>query len=177
MSQGSIKLEVTNLHWLSHLDPTQDLCAHGDVVLEVNGRPVGQDDGDSLCVSAAAMNLLRSLERDHTQEQPISENLFPHCGHDWVLTEDDGLINISECEHGLDVEVRHCDGNVVITSPDGSEARVSASEWAEDVCAFADEVEAFYERSEPKDLSSDSLGWFEPFWEEWRRRRTEAGSA
>jgi hypothetical protein len=177
MTEGPIRLEVRNLHWLPSLEPRQDFCAHGDVVLEIGGAPVPYDETDALCVSAAAMNLLRTLERDHTQEAPVSEHLFPHCGHVWVQTEEHGLVNIAECSAGLDVEVRHRGGHVVIATRVGKEAAVSEAEWTRAVCAFADRVEELSRRSDPKDLSLDEDGWYEPFWEEWRTRRARAASA
>lgn len=177
MSNGSFKMEVRNVHWLPNMEPQQDFCAHGDVVLEIGGEPVPYDKTDSLCVSAAAMNLLRTLECDHTQETPVSEHLFPHCGHVWMQTEEHGLINIVDCPAGFDAEVRHQNGRVVITAHDGAEAEISESEWTRAVCAFADKVEELYQQAEPKDLSLDDYDWYEPFWKEWRERRARAASA
>jgi hypothetical protein len=154
------------------LDARLDPCAHGDITLVLGGERVPPQKTEGLCLSAAAMNLLRSLERDHTREAPVSAHLFPLDGFDWVETGESGLVNITDGPPGYDMTVRHESDMVVLTTQDGAEARVSAAEWTDVVCAFADEVERFYEAAEPKDTAQ--LDWYEAFWQEWRERRARA---
>lgn len=172
MANVKLRLAVENLHWIGYTGTAQDLCAHGDVVLEIAGESAWKDGADDLCVSAAAMNLLRTLETDHVSgDDPLAFNLFPHCGHVWAMTDEYGLVNITDCPAGRDVSVEHGDGFVRITSPSGTSTQVPQKEWAEQVCAFADAVEEFYHKSEVKEVHKDDKEWYGPFWKEWRAQR------
>jgi len=173
MGESQIRLSVQNLHWIEGLDASQDLCAHGDVVFEIDGRPVWKDGGGDLCVSAAAMNLLRTLERDHVEGDLVTFTLFPCCGHVWDLIEEYGLVNIADCPNGRDATVEHRNDQVIITSPNGTVAQVSDEDWADQVCIFADRVEEFYRQSGPKEVHERDKEWYELFWEEWEARRAQ----
>ncbi|OZC04056.1 hypothetical protein [Rubricoccus marinus] len=170
----TIRLDVENVRWLEGIDSTHDLCAHGDVVFDLDGRSAWATGSDDLCVSAAAMNLLRTLEQDHPKEDPVTDDLFPHCGHMWWLSEDHGLVNIAGCSAGKDALVFHRGKNVVIQTPAGGTAEILRTEWVGHVCAFADKVEALYQRSDPKEPDADDAAWYELFWPEWRARRARA---
>ena len=176
MSESPVRLEVQNVRWLPNGQDKIDLCAHGDVILEIDHRPAWRGESAELCVSAAALNLLRTLEADHTTPSPISLTLFPHCGHAWAETEEHGLINIGECPNGLNADLVHVGTHVEITSPTGRRAKVSEEEWARMVCAFADKVERHYLISEPKVPSAEDSSWYSAFWTEWRSRRARAAT-
>jgi hypothetical protein len=78
------------------------------------------------------------------------------------------------CSNGVDIEVRHCSGNVRLTAED-KVAQVTEAEWQQAVISFVRQVEDFYVSCSPKitiDDEYDRKGWH-AFWQEWRERRTE----
>ena len=167
-----ITLTPTRLHWLNDDgDDPSDLCAHSPVLLEVNGTAlVTPADGD-VTVSAAAVFLLRTLECDHTPEQPVGDQLFPCCGHAMFDTGEDDVV-ICGCNSGPDLSVVHqTDGLVQLQTPGGKAARVPLTDWREAVIHFCDQVSAFYDAALPKRRTSDDFGGFEKMMTEWRRRR------
>jgi hypothetical protein len=76
-----ITLVPTRLHWIKDdgTDDPCDLCAHSPVQFEIDGNTlVAAEDGDAT-VGAAAIYLLRTLEQDHTDDNPVGDHLFPCC--------------------------------------------------------------------------------------------------
>ncbi|MCR9200556.1 MAG: hypothetical protein NXI04_18115 [Planctomycetaceae bacterium] len=170
-----ITLTPTRLHWLNDDgDDPADLCAHSPVLLEVHGTAlVTPKDGD-VTVSAAAVFLLRTLERDHTPEQPVGDQLFPCCGHAMFDTGDDDVV-ICGCNSGPDLSVVHEEmDQVQLTSPNGQTVRVALVDWQEAVIHFCDQVTAFYDAALPKRPTRDDSGGFEKMMAEWRRRRQQS---
>lgn len=169
-----LTLEALNLRWLS---PTpDDLCAHGDVVLTIDGASFaggpGDDDSRDITVSAAGLHLLRSLETDH--HAGSDEPLFPCCG-DTLGIDADGVY-IMGCPNGADISVSRT-GDVVTLGRAGLVATVTQSEWQEAVLAFTDQVQAFYDASPARSLP---MPWqrnaWSLFWHEWVARRLSARS-
>jgi hypothetical protein len=172
----SITLRPTNLHWIKgDLDDPSDLCAHSPVDFQIDDLIiVSPSDGD-WSVSAAALYLLRTLEYDHTRLDPVSDHLFPCCGHYMCEIDGEDDVLIVGCPHGADFQVTHTNGDVTIATGKGDQVRVPFIEWKQAVCAFSDAVKAFYERSMPK-IRGDDLDWngFQKFLSEWSRRRSAA---
>lgn len=168
-----VTLEPTRLHWIKDdgADDPRDLCAHSPVRFEVDGVPlVGPDAGD-FTVSAAAIYLLRTLERDHVPAAPVGEHLFPCCGHAMYDTGDDD-VTICGCPNGRNVDVVHADDVVRLTLVDGRTFIVPTDEWRRAVHRFADRVREFYERSLPKTPADDTdAAGLARLWIEWNRRR------
>lgn len=75
-------LSLLQPHWLDAPEPLDDQCAHGKVILSVEGQDFVTPQDGEITVSAAALNLLRTVDHDHTRERPVSEGgqLFPCCG-------------------------------------------------------------------------------------------------
>lgn len=166
-----IKLLAINLHWLKGSDPDRDTCAHGNIDLIVNGIRIAT--GDEGCVSAAALFLLRSLERSHTSNDRIAEHLFPHCGHTmWKLDEQEDVLVLG-CDSGFDWFVEHLEnGSVKLSFESAGDFVVSKEQWQDAVCEFADSVDEFYVNS-PSKIHSDEMSekGFLAFREEWALRR------
>ena len=172
-----ITIVPTRLHWIKDdgNDDPCDLCAHSPILMEVDGIPlVSPEEGDAT-VSASAIYLLRTLERDHTRAEPVGDQLFPCCGHGMYDTGEDDVV-ICGCQNGSDVFVKHRKGNETqLQSPDGRTFSVSSSDWRNAVITFSDTVQAFYDQSLPKTPgdSTDSAG-FAKLLAEWNRRRQHA---
>ncbi|MGN6547172.1 MAG: hypothetical protein ACTHK7_19120 [Aureliella sp.] len=170
-----ITLVPTRLHWIKDdgADDPCDLCAHSPVLFQIDGKTLVDPAEGDRAVSAAAIYLLRTLERDHTQNDPVGDHLFPCCGHAMYNTGDEDVA-ICGCPNGSDVLVTHDDGKVRLVSGDGSIYVVSADEWQQAVNDFSDAVRSFYDLADPKTPSgeTDSAG-FAKLMAEWDRRRDQ----
>jgi hypothetical protein len=168
-----ITLVPTRLHWIKDdgADDPCDLCAHSPVRFQIdNDTLVAPEEGD-VTVSAAAVYLLRTLERDHTNDDRVGDQLFPCCGHAMYDTGDEDVA-ICGCANGSDVYVTHVDDvNVRLTSATGKSYVVPVDEWRQATRKFSEDVLEFYDQSLPKTPAddTDSAG-FAKMMEEWKRR-------
>ena len=81
-STSMIILTPTRLHWIKDDgDDQSDLCAHSPVLFQIEDKILVAPSDGNVTVSAAAIYLLRTLERDHTKGKPVGEQLLPCCGH------------------------------------------------------------------------------------------------
>jgi hypothetical protein len=157
--KAMITLVPIRLHWIKDdgADDPRDLCAHSPVRLQIDGDTlVDPEDGDETII-AAAIYLLRTLERDHTKENPVGDQLFPCCGHAMFDTGDDDVL-ICGCPNGSDVFVTRDDvGTIRLTSVAGKPYVVSANDWRQAIHEFSDVVRDFYDHPLPK-TPKNSLG-------------------
>lgn len=175
-----ITVTPLDLHWVTDLPSTTDLCAHGRVQVAVDGGIV-LDSGYGVTVSAGALLLLRSLELDHTPEHPLGDRIIPCCGHLMSIDQASGEVMIIDCEGsgGADWWIRHDGNQVGLSFPSGRQIVVSIREWQTAVLGFAKAVSDFYAASAPKQPAAvEELvpGAYETFWKEWRRRTNAARS-
>lgn len=173
-----VTIELRDPHWLPGVVPERDLCAHGGVDARANDLVLSPRDDSSLCVSAAALYLLRTLTADHMKDVPIGppdQSLIPCCGQSMVDTGGGGVVIIG-CPYGVDWEVQHRGDAVSLRTQHGHEVTVPFVEWRAAVVSFADAVEAFYAASAPKQFHDDvDAAGYAAFWAEFRRR-LDAGS-
>lgn len=174
-----IILRPTNLHWIDgSLDDAEDLCAHSAVDFRIGDSILVKPSDGDWTVSAAALYLLRTLSQPHTKKQPLTEFLFPCCGNGIFEVEGQDDVQIVGCNSGIDVEVLRVDDEIIVTVRDGTQYRVSFSEWEAAVWNFSDLVRAFYSASSPKEPEDD---WerrsFNKFLAEWSRRRSTGDAA
>jgi hypothetical protein len=115
-----IILRANSLRWINGPadDPT-DLCAHADIEFAI-GDEVLLDaiTGANLTASAAALFLLRTLERSHTAADPVAEHLFPCCGFAMWEREDSPDVCVTGCGSGANFDVRHSTEGVSIRTTD-----------------------------------------------------------
>jgi hypothetical protein len=170
-----IKLELINPHWINNSeDDANDQCAHGQILFQVNNSTIiAPEDGD-FTVSAAALFLLRTLEQNHTPDNPVCEEnlLFPHCGHSvWPHNGKYDVICIG-CDIGVDLRIDHDKNAKAISIIGKSTELVKLQEWKVSICKFVNQVQSFYQSSTTKIESEDEherLGW-RLFWKEWNSR-------
>lgn len=173
-----LTIEPCNLHWLPNMPVEQDLCVHGGVVVRADDTVLVDDAAEEWALSAAALFLLRTVERDHTPEAPVAEHLFPHCGHAMYAETNSEDVAIVGCPHGRNWRVVHEGSQVLLAFADGRRVTVSRPDWCDAVVEFSNAIEAFYDSSEPKRPTDavDAAG-FAAFRNEWRRRVHAAGHA
>ena len=166
-----ITLHAQTLTWLNTLeDCPSDLCAHGKVHFAIDEVEFVTPSDGEWTLSAAAIYMLRTLERDHTPDNRVGEHMFPCCGRAMYDVEDSADVLIIECCNGVDFSVVHSDGRVTITSADGESGSVTESEWANAVHHFSDTVRQFYDSSAAKQPSDDhERKGFEKMMKEWDR--------
>jgi hypothetical protein len=177
-----LKLEARELGWISEEVPSEeDRCAHGAVRLEAGGVTFAAPDECRVTMNMAGLHLLRTLDRNHTQEDRVcgGDPLLPHCAIDIYpdSTNPFGFISIG-CPSGIEFDVVHDGDDVTLRCAAGA-AVVPLAAWRAAVVAFCDAVQALYDRSPPKSEPEEHFqreGW-RLFWEEWRRRLDAARAA
>ena len=176
MIMNKIILKATNLHWITDnpVEQTQDLCAHGFVEFKINDSSFLKPEPNiDITVSAAALFLLRTLEKSHTPVSSVCEHnlLFPCCAHSmWLIN---GEFTLGGCDKWFNPQVLKHNDFVMIKGAQGIEETVTAQEWQTAVFKFADEVKAFYDSSDAKVIPEEELErkGYEWFWKEWKERR------
>jgi len=174
-----ITLSADNLTWLNTNDDCpEDLCAHAKVRFSVGGLEIVAPD-DEWTVSASAIYLLRTLERDHTKDDPVGEHLFPCCGFSMYEGDDSEDVLIVGCNNGIDATIEHLKEGVRITADCGESRIVPEPEWIDAVLNFSGAVREFYESSAQKIPGDDvaRAGFNRMMLERERRhpRQQEAG--
>lgn len=171
-----IILNPKNIHWLdTPTDNRDDKCAHGNIEFSIkNTEIIKASDGDCT-VSAAALFLLRTIDSNHTIENPVSESsqLIPCCGFTVWLCGERFPLMIMGCTVGIDVEIIHHNNDMIIFKKDESVTiSCSKNEWIDAVLNFSDQVLAFYKSQEERNPVIDDYdkeGWT-AFWLEWKSR-------
>jgi hypothetical protein len=161
-------ISVENLDWISGdgTDDADDLCLHGHASLHIDTEIFDYD----ATVSATGIYLLRTLTENHIihSDQPM----FPCCGHFLIASADLNSVDISGCPNGVDFSVIHEAALIRVISETGKEILVSTLEYENNVIAFVDKIECFYQNSSSKNLeiltSFDRNGYI-AFWNEWKR--------
>jgi hypothetical protein len=165
-------LQLLETFWISSTRTEMDLCAHGKVRVTIGSHTFINKHAT---ISATALLLLRSLERNHTKEAPLGEHLLPCCGHFLIYTETMEEVIISGCCSGDNWDILHQQNAVLLRMEDGFETIVSFSAYKQTVLHFVDAVEAFYKNSPKKVIPEDEfdrVGYLR-FWEEWRLHRAK----
>ena len=164
------KLDILDKYWLPGQPEETDLCLHGEVRVRI-GDDVLQDE---VCLSALAINLLRTLTEDR--------GLDPHAqalagtGHSmFTYSYDPPQVATDGAPVGIDWFVNHDGEDVILQLRDGPEVSVPLAEYRAQVLHFCDEAEAFYEASKPKVLSADNIhtDGYVTMRKEWRWRREQ----
>ena len=166
-----IILSADNLKWLNTDDDSPgDLCAHSTVRFSIDGLDIVTPE-DEWTVSASAIYLLRTLDRDHTKNEPVGQHLFPCCGHSMYDTADSNDVLIVGCPNGIDATIEHINDNIRITADNGESRIVSKSEWKNAVLKFSAAIRKFYDSSVEKIPGDDvARDGFNKMMLEWERR-------
>lgn len=165
-------LQPVGLCWIKQVaDDPGDLCAHGHVDFRIGEEVLVHPlDRPEVTVSAAALYLLRSLEKSHSREAPVGDQLFPCCGFSMFEEAGSPDVVIIGCPNGLDFEVLH-GSNVQLKARTGRSWHIPMIEWRAAVFAFADRVSEFYASCSAKCPTAGDSAGFRRFVAEWERRR------
>lgn len=176
MKTNTFSIEIIENHWLFTEDIHSDLCSHGKVKVEIGNELIaGIKDDEDWTLSATALFLLRTLERNHTKENQVGEHLIPCCGHFLVYRDDMDEVYVGGCPSGIDWEVIHENGNVKLKTESGKETTITFDLYKTQVLNFVDKIEIFFKESGEKKIPEDEFdrnGYLE-FWNEWNKRRNK----
>lgn len=176
MISNTFKLELLTTHWISEQETHRDLCAHGQVRVIIGDEIVSDQTGDEgWTISTTALLLLRTLQRNHTKENPVGDQLIPCCGHFFVFDKGMYEVYIGSCPTGINWEVKHNQETVRLETERGTIAEISFLAYKNQVLDFVDKVEQFYNTSPKKNLPTDEWekkGYLQ-FWKEWHEIRSQ----
>ena len=167
-----VELRPVNLQWITDDDAGTDLCAHGGVEVWVDGQLALDDSDENWTLSAAALNLLRSLDPNFPMRDRVGQQLFPCCA-DAFFVDDEGEFFSIGCEAALEGSVELENDRVHVRLRD-SAFTVGQADWAAAVLNFSLSVRAFYDSQPPRTPSPDDLPGWRAFLDEWRRREDDA---
>ena len=135
---NAFALALTNLSWWNgEADAPRDLCLHGKVTGHIGERAISC----TATVSAAALNLLRTLTEEHRAGEELQ--MLPCCGFSLFADETGENVTVIGCNQGVDWTVLHESGTVRLILEEEA-VTVPMSEYRAAVFRFADTVEAFY---------------------------------
>ena len=167
-------LEIVEQTWLGNEPPQFDLCSHGRLWLEVDGQII-LDGREIYGISESVLALLRTLDYDHTSQQPLVEKLIFHgCG----------LVLMMGCPIGVNWSVVHQDEKVILSnfkrwdSPDeqhpqefpGLEVVLSFKDYQQQVLAMAAKVRDFFKSETKQFFDTQDQVAYERFWSEFEMR-------
>ncbi len=180
MKEKHFTINVLAIHWIDDDDDEIDLCAHGHVRVKIGNEVIADliEEANHWTLSAMALHLLRTLEKNHTIECLVSEHLIPCCGHNIDHLEGESDVSIQNCFRGVNYWVMHEGENIILETENGYQVTITLEEYKKEVFGFVDEVEKFYKDSNPKVLPDDRYQreGYEKFWKEWYRRRGFKGN-
>lgn len=178
MSSTSFELEITDQHWFAEPDQqVRDGCSHGRIRAVIGGVRVTSDEAE-YGISQSALALLRTLERDHTPQDPVSDDfLLCHgCGYpthfgcanfgtDWVVRHDGDTVFLSQPSH-YSALTGEAEFDV--------QARVPIEHYRREIVAFAQTAHQFYFSAEPRQLEDWEQDLHDAFWTEFNERLARA---
>ena len=129
MHEKEFDIKIPHLNWIQHVDDPTDLCAHGSIYVRIADKiVVSNKDGDGWTLSATALNLLRTLERDY-KPGDFASQLVPCCGFFLIADDDGNSVDICGCPSGFDWTVQHEGNQVRHIADTGELASVGVAEY------------------------------------------------
>ncbi len=162
-----MELYATDLHFMGDNLKAQnfDYCVHGRVICKIDGCNLSNNDSD-WCVSASAYRFLHSLLENHFIG--AEEQMIPCCGHFLIPSKDKTSVTISGCQNGIDFDIIHEDGSILIRTQNDCTHTVSFEEYRVAVLAYAKQIEEFYHRNPPRRFEDNfDQDGFSAFCNEW----------
>jgi len=163
----TFSIDAEKLYWISGDDP-DDFCLHGQVFVKI-GEEIFEYDPT---VSATGLYLLRTLTENHIIN--AGEHMLPCCGNWMIASEDLSSVDIGGCPNGIDWSVIHEGGKIKLVTEAGNVTYIEPDDYANEVYAFADKIEAFYKNCCEKNIAQTdemSKNGYIAFWNEWHRRK------
>lgn len=90
-----------------------------------------------------------------------------------IAKDDLSKVDICGCPNGIDWSVYHENDEIVLMTEFGNTTKISRNHYQQTVFDFADKIEAFYNKSNPKKLSKDDFdrNGYIAFWNECKAIR------
>jgi hypothetical protein len=174
MKNESFSILPVDLHWMSSINPEEDLCAHGGIKIMLGEKCIIDTGPEDYALSTGAVFLLRTIGLGHTPEKQIGEHLIPHCGHLMFMNENSGFLDAIGCSIGVNWWVRYGSNDVTLEFISEQKLKLSIDDWCQAVKRFSEEVSLFYFQAWPKTSTDDSdQEWLRIFIDEWQRRSSE----
>jgi len=183
---SSFSIKILDQGWLDPAAPDydplrHDLCSHGEILLVIGGQTIAEAIGErGYGISESALALLRTLESDHTPQNPVAERLIPHgCGTmlmfgcpigiDWVVSHaESGKVRLHDV-----LKYETTDESLPIRFPDLA-AELSEDEYRFEVAAFAKRAKEPFEGVEKAPFDDFDRQMYADFWEEYDSRLQSA---
>jgi hypothetical protein len=171
MKMPQLQITLIQQHWLEGSSPEQDVCSHGKIKLLIGGESIASGD-EEYGVSESALALLRTLNQNHSIQEPVAERLIFHgCG----------TMLMMGCPIGIDFDVRHEHGHVRIGNVvryDGTSnsdvvkfpevaVELSEEEYRREVIAFANEARKSFAGVTKTFSDEFDRQEYEQFWREY----------
>jgi hypothetical protein len=183
LTNSEFKIELKSIHWLQNYgdQDEDDRCAHGKVRITIGDDIVADnstDPNDWWSLTAMGLHLLRTLEMNHTSENPVGDCLVPGEGHHIDHHQNDPIVHIETAYPMVKGEnwwVIHQDTNVKLVTESSNETIIPFESYKNEVLNFVDKVQGFYKSSKPKTLPEDKYdkdGYIK-LWQEWDLRRNK----
>jgi len=181
MTRAEFNIDLIKIHWIENCDDPDDRCVHGKVRVKIGNEIVADntdDINDWWTLSAMALHLLRTLETEHTENNPVAQCLIPGEGHHINYNEKDFSVHIETAYpmvRGCNWWVTHSEKNITFETENGYITSIPFQTYKEEILAFVDKIENFYKTSSPKNLPIDKYdreGYLK-FWNEWHTRRNK----
>lgn len=183
LNKSEFKIELKKIHWLDNYgdQDEDDRCAHGKVCVNIGSELVvdnSSDPNDWWSLTAMALHLLRTLELNHTSEDPVGDCLVPGEGHHIDHHKNDPIVHIETAYPMVKGEnwwVVHEDATVKLITKSATEQIIQFEDYKTEILSFVDKVEAFYKSSKRKSLPQDGYdreGYLK-LWSEWNSRRNK----
>lgn len=83
------------------------------------------------------------------------EFLIPCCGHTMIPNEDKKSVNIIGCSNGIDFNIIHEQGNIIISTTNNIKHQVPFANYKKAVISFAKQVMNFYTSNPPREFEDD----------------------
>lgn len=174
-TDGNFEIKILDLHWITGIDNSTDLCAHGHVFVKIGDEVVADKNSLDVTVSTTALYLMRTLQENHPEDKYASQ-LLPCCGFVMSANDEGDRVDIHGCPSGIDWTIVHTDENKITHILDsGKEITIDKDAYRKIVFDFADQVEHFYKTSLPRTIPVDDFDkkGYAAFWKEWRTLRGE----
>lgn len=147
-----IELRAENMFFRgdNEKDRQTDLCVHGSVVFKIDDDVI--EIGDEWCVSASALRFMRSVLKNHFSGE--EQHMIPCCGHFMLPSNNGETVFISGCSNGVDFDVVHENGNIIIKTTD-KEYLLSLNEYINSVMSYVGQVEDFLSQNPERIVTDD----------------------
>lgn len=176
MDEDIFILEIISMNWLTEDEPEIDLCAHGQVKVQINDEVIcGEMNDEGWNLRASAIHLLRTLDRNHKFNNSFGDKLLPFDGHHVDHLDHEEEVHIQGSPVGIDWNVTHVNDYVIIESENGNHAKLHFNKYKNIILEYTDKIEKFYKDSKPKIIPGDDYDRIgnEKLWQEWHTKRSK----